>query len=84
MLRVLDVEKEIMPYQLYTQENIENVYVPICGAVPYSDDDNVSQFMSNIDKWGRRGEGHKFNEFNILKYSSKYCEMDCHVLWLGY
>ena len=24
----LDVEKEIMPYQLYTQENIEKVYVP--------------------------------------------------------
>ena len=25
----LDVEKEIMPYQLYTQDNIERVYVSI-------------------------------------------------------
>ena len=80
----VDVEKEIMPYQLYTQENIEKVYVPIYSTVPYIDDDNVSQFMSNIDTWGYSGEGHKFSEFNILKYSSKYCEMDCHVLRLGY
>ena len=80
----LDVEKEIMPYQLYTQENIEKVYVPIYVSVPHIDDDNVSQFMNNIDKWGCRGEGHKHSEFNILKYSSKYCEMDCHLLRLGY
>ena len=79
----LDVEKESMPCQLYTQENIEKVYVPIYGSVPYFDDDNASQFMNNIDKYGCRGEGHKFNEFNMLKYSSKYCEMDCHVLRLG-
>ena len=42
----LDVEKQIMPYQLYAQEKD---YAPIHGAVPYIDDDNVSQFMSNID-----------------------------------
>ena len=28
----LDVEKEAMPYQFYTQENIEMVYIPIYGA----------------------------------------------------
>ena len=78
------VEKEIMPYQLYTQENIETVYVPIYGTVPSIDDAIVSQCMSNIDKWGCRGEGHKFKAFNISKHLSKYCEMDCHVLRLGY
>ena len=40
--------------------------------------------MNNIDKWGCRGEGHKHNEFNMLRYSSKYCDMDCHVLRSGY
>ena len=39
--------------------------------------------MNKIDKWGCRGEGHKHNEFNILKYLSKYCEIDWHVLRLG-
>ena len=80
----LDVEKEIMPHQLYTQENLEKVYVPIHNVVPYIDDHNGSQSMSNIGKWCCRGEGHKLSEFNILKYSSKYCDMDCHVLRLGY
>ena len=31
----LDLETEIMPYQLYTQDNIEKVYVPIFGAVSF-------------------------------------------------
>ena len=73
-----------MPYQLYKQETIEKVYVPIFGAVPYLNDDDVQQFNSNIDRWECRGDGHKFNEFNMLKHSCKYCEMDCHVLRLGY
>ncbi|MCR9098288.1 MAG: hypothetical protein NXI30_29050, partial [bacterium] len=78
------MEKEIMPYQLYTQDNIEKVYVPIVGAVSYLNDDVVQQFINNIDRWECRGDGHKFNEFNKLKYLSKYCEMDCQVLRLGY
>ena len=48
------------------KKNIERVYAPICGSVPYMDDDNVSQFMNNIDKCGCRGEGQKHNEFNDL------------------
>ena len=80
----LDVEKESMPCQPYTQEDIEKAYVPIYGSVSYIDDDNVAQFLNNIDKWGCRGEDHKYSQFNILMYSSKYCEMDCHVLRLGY
>ena len=31
----LDVEKEIMPYRLYTPENIDKVYVPIADAVSF-------------------------------------------------
>ena len=80
----LDVEKEIMPYQLYTQDNIDKVYVPIFNAVAYIDDNDMKHFTNNIDKWNCRGTGNKFKEFNILTYSSKYCELDCHVLRLGY
>ena len=46
----LDVEKEIMPYQLYTQDNIENVYVPIFNSVAYIDENDMKHFTNNIDK----------------------------------
>ena len=68
----LDVEKEIMPYQLYTQDNIDKVYVPVFNAAAYIDDNDMSHFTNNIDKWNCRGTGNKFKEFNILTYSSKY------------
>ena len=80
----LDVEKEIMPYQLYTQDNIDKVYVPIFNAAAYIDDNEMSHFTNNIDKLNCKGTGNTFKEFNILTYSSRYCEMDCHVLRLGY
>jgi hypothetical protein len=40
--------------------------------------------LANIDKWECRDTGAKFNNFNILKYASKYCEIDCDVLMSGY
>ena len=75
----LDVEKETMPYQLYTQDNIDKVYVPIFNAAAYIDDNDMSHFTNNIDKWNCGGTGHEIKEFDILTHSSKYCEMDCHV-----
>ena len=80
----LDVEKEIMPYPLYTQDNIDKVYVPIFNAAAYIDDNDMSHFTNNIDKWNCRGTGNKFKQFNILTYASRYCEMDCHAVRLGY
>ena len=61
------------------QENIDKVYVPICSTLPYVKPQEERQFLDNIDKWGCRGTGHQKNDFDILKYSSKYCEMDCTV-----
>ncbi len=71
-----------MPYQLYTHDKIEEVYVPIFNAATYIDDNDMSHFSNNIDKWDCRGTGNKFKEFNILTYSSTYCEMDSHVFRL--
>ena len=51
----LDVEKEIMPYQLYTQYNIDKVYVPIFNAAAYIDGSDTNHFTNNIDKWNCRG-----------------------------
>ena len=73
-----------MPYRIYTQENIKKVYVPIMEAIHHINHKDIPQFKNNIDKWNCRGEGHRFNEFNILKYSSEYCKLDCSVLRKGY
>ena len=43
-----------------------------------------NSFLNNIEKWNCRGEGHKLNEYNIIKYSSEYCKLDCSVLHKGY
>ena len=80
----LDVHKEVMPYKIYTKENIDRVYIPILEAVQHINDKDTETLINNIDKWGCRGEGHKFNYFNILKYSSEYCRLDCTVLHKGY
>jgi len=83
----LDVSKEIMPYPIYTQENINKVFVPISHALKHVSITDKQQFLNNIDKWNCRGNGHQQKaegNFNILTYSSKYCEMDCSVLKKGY
>lgn len=93
----LDVSKEVMPYAIYNEENIQKEYVPITEAIEaikksiqhkyYTSekeseeiDSSVKQLISNIDKWGCKKNG----EFNIITYSSKYCELDCTVLRKGY
>ena len=80
----LEVEKDIMPYAVYTPVNIDKVYVPITSALHYVKNNEKQQFLNNIDKWNCRGAGHKFNEYNIIKYSSEYCKLDCSVLHQGY
>ena len=80
----LDCEKDIMPYQIYTPDNIEKVYASISKAITYLKPGDIEQFMLNIEKWGCRGDGSQCNDYNILEYSSRYCELDCHVLRLGY
>ncbi len=80
----LDIKKDIMPYKIYTQENIKKVYVPILDAMHHINDKDKNQCVENIDKWKCRDIGHRFNYFNIIKYSSEYCKLNCSVLHKGY
>ena len=77
----LDVQKEIMPYKIYTEENIKKRNIPILKAIYHVSDKDRKQFIENIDKWGCRVNK---NDFDIIKYSSEYCRMDCSVLRKGY
>ena len=80
----LHVQKDVMPYKIYTQNNIKRRYIPILEAIHHVADKDRKQFINNIDKWKCRGPDHRFNDFDIIKYSSEYCKLDCTVLHQGY
>lgn len=80
----LEQERDVIPYKIYTIENIKRVFVTILEASRYIEDNQQDQFVANINKWGCRDTGHRFNYFDIMEYASKYCEMDCDVLMSGY
>ena len=70
-----------MPYSIYTKENINKVNIKIKEALLHVKDEDIVRFLNNIEKWDCKTDD---EHFNILKYSFKYCEMDCHVLRKGY
>jgi len=74
----MDVEKEVMPYGLYSKETLEKRWVPIVDAFPFIDD--KERFLANIIKWKCK----KGDLFDILEYSANYCDMDCIVLHRGW
>jgi len=76
-----NVKKQIMPYSLYTQNNIKNGFVSIAEALTHVSEADKEQFISNIDKWNLRCDN---NSYDILQYSARYCEIDCEVLAKGY
>lgn len=76
----LSSQKEVMPYTLYTQENIAKRFVPIADVLPMIDDEDKQQFLNNIEKWDLK----KDDTYDIIEYSSRYCELDCKILWEGY
>ena len=76
----LDQEKEVMPYDLYTEENIKINYLDIDYCLSFVKESDKKQYLENCNKW----ECIDNNKINILKYSGKYCFIDCLVLKAGY
>jgi hypothetical protein len=73
--------KEVMPYKLYTQENIKKVYVPIVEALShFNDEKDKERFLKNLEKWKIKID----DKFNIIEYSKEYCLIDCEILKFGY
>lgn len=81
-----NVAKDILPYKMCTKEKHAKRYVFffIGESMFHMKDKNRDKCIEIIDKWGCRGEPHRFNHFDITKYASKYCEMDCTVSYKGY
>jgi hypothetical protein len=73
--------KEVMPYKLYTQDNIKKVYVPIVEALIHFDNkEDKERFLKNLEKWKIKID----DKFNIIEYSKEYCLIDCEILKFGY
>ena len=81
----LDSVKEIMPYDLYTKENLYkyNGFIDIKDCLKSEnliDENDKELFLENCKKWNCILEG----KINLKLYSSKYCFIDCVVLKKGY
>lgn len=77
----LEVKKEVMPYDLYNELNINNVWVKLDECLKFVKDDEKNDFINNIKQWDLLNIE---NEVDIITYSKKYCELDVIVLKQGY
>ena len=76
----LNVKKEILPYDLYTEENIISNWLPIDYCLSFVSANEQDEYINNCERWGCICDG----KINILKYSGEYCFMDCITLRDGY
>lgn len=77
----LDVKKEVMPYDLYNEQNINNKWVNIDECLKFVKDNEKIDFINNVKQWDLLNAD---NEVDIITYSKKYCELDVIVLSQGY
>lgn len=83
MFKLGNVIKEIMPYTLYTTQNIDKIYLNINYVLEnFIKDDEKEHFLNNIKRWDCYNL-HNNEEYNIIKYSLEYCKIDCDVLQGG-
>ena len=80
----LDCHKEVMPYKLYTRENVNKRIVPIDEAVQIliqdnKTEDDIQHFLENIKLFMTDSK-----HFNCMKYNEYYCKLDVEVLKQGY
>ena len=81
----LDVSKKVMPYNVYTYENVNMGACSIQPALDILKDEDKKQFLDNLEKWDCvLGKGMDNQMFDLIKYSSIHCKMDCKVFngWL--
>ena len=70
-----DVNKEVMPYGVYTYENVNMGACSIQSALDILKDDGTQQFLDNLENWDCiLGKGMNNEMFGLIKYSSIYCK----------
>jgi len=76
----LKSEKEIMPYDLYTEENVNERFIKIEEALEQIKEEDKEHFLNNLKRWNLI----KDDKYDIVEYSALYCDIDCVVLHDGY
>jgi hypothetical protein len=77
----LDAIKEVMPYDLYNEQTIEQRFIDIDYVLEnFIAEKDKEQFLNNIQRWNLA----KGTSYDIIEYSSRYCELDCIILSKGY
>jgi len=76
----LEIKKEIMPYDLYSEENIVKKYIEIEECLSWVAEKEREEYLDNCEKWGCIEK----DKIDILRYAGEYCYMDCVVLKQGY
>ena len=81
----LDVSKEVMPYDVYTYENVTMGACSIQSALDVLKDDGKEQLLNNLEQWNCiLGKGMDTQMFDLIKDINIYCKMDCKILMGGY
>jgi hypothetical protein len=77
----LECTKEVMPYDMYNDTQMTHRWMNIQYVMDkYIKEGDRAQFLNNIKRWGLERDG----EYDIIEYSSRYCELDCKILYEGY
>ena len=94
----LDIEKDVCPYGVYTQENLKKKWLPYKDCVEDiknrvsktggSVEDTVKDFQKNLIKLTKEGHQVCMKQngnilVDIIMYSEYYCIKDCEVLCQG-
>ena len=77
----LESFKDIMPYELYTQENIKEFDISIDEALKYIKEEDKEQFIKNIKENNFEISNDKFRH---MEYSRFYCKKDVALLAEGF
>lgn len=80
----LDVKKEILPYDLYTEEAVKQKILPIKHCLKFVKENEKEEYIQNCLRWDCFVDVNGIKKINILKYAGEYCYMDCITLKDGY
>lgn len=75
----LDQGKEILPYSMYTEDNVNERFLSLEKVLSYIKADDHGQFLENVKKWNCGDD-----DIDIIEYSEQYCKIDCRVLKQGF
>lgn len=84
MFNLQEMEKEILPYDLYNKKTTSMKYTSILEAFNHikKDEDKI-QFQNNLNRLKLLNPDNDL-EFDIMNYAKYYCERDVKILKQGY